>query len=101
MQIDSANLSTHVLVRLTGRFDFSTRDQFIARIKETISHAEAAEIRVDLADVVYIDSSALGMLLMARDLAKQHEKEVTLASPQPLVRQTLETAQFARLFKFI
>ncbi len=101
MQIDSANLSTHVLVRLTGRFDFSTRDKFIAYIKETISHAEAPEIRVDLTGVVYIDSSALGMLLMARDLAKQHEKEITLSSPQPLVRQTLETAQFSRLFKFM
>lgn len=100
MQIDSVNLPDHVLVRLTGRFDFSTRDQFIARIKEMISHAEAAEIRIDLASVVYIDSSALGMLLMARDLAKQNSKEVTLSSPQPLVRQTLETAQFARLFKF-
>ncbi len=101
MQIDSTNLSTHVLVRLTGRFDFSTRDKFIAHIKETISHAEVPEIRVDLASVVYIDSSALGMLLMARDLAKQHEKEISLVSPQPLVRQTLETAQFSRLFKFL
>lgn len=100
MQIDSVNLTTHMLVRLTGRFDFSTRDQFIARIKEVISHVEAPEIRVDLASVVYIDSSALGMLLMARDLARQNNKEVTLSSPQPLVRQTLETAQFARLFKF-
>ncbi|GAB1393969.1 anti-anti sigma factor HsbA [Rhodocyclaceae bacterium] len=101
MQIDSVNLPTHVLVRLTGRFDFSTRERFIAYIKETIARAEAPEIQIDLAAVVYIDSSALGMLLMARDLARQHEKEVTLANPQPLVRQTLETAQFSRLFKFI
>lgn len=101
MQIDSVNLPDHVLVRLTGRFDFSARDTFVARIKDTISHAEAAEIRVSLADVVYIDSSALGMLLMVRDFAKQNNKEITLSSPQPLVRQTLETAQFSRLFKFI
>ncbi len=101
MQIDSVNLSNHMLVRLTGRFDFNTRDQFMARIKESISQAEAAEVRIDLAGVVYIDSSALGTLLMARDLAKQHEKEITLSSPQPLVRQTLETAQFSRLFKFM
>jgi len=101
MQIDSVNLSTHMLVRLTGRFDFSTRDSFISHIKQTISHADASEIRMDLAGVVYMDSSALGMLLMARDLAKQNDKEVTLASPQPVVRRTLETAQFSRLFKFI
>lgn len=101
MQIDSVNLSNHMLVRLTGRFDFSTRDQFIPSIKETLSNAEAAEVRIDLAGVVYIDSSALGMLLMARDIAKQREKEVTLSNPQTMVRQTLEMAQFSRLFKFI
>lgn len=101
MQIDSINSSTHVLVRLAGHFDFGTRDLFIARIKETISHAVAVEVRVDLSDVAYIDSSALGMLLVARDLAKSHAKEVTLANPQPSVRQTLEIAQFARLFRLI
>ena len=99
MQIENTHSPTHALVRLTGRFDFSTRDAFIARIKQTLAQTEAPEIRVDLAGVDYIDSSALGMLLMTRDMAKQHDKEVSLSSPQPAVRQILDTAQFSRLFK--
>ena len=99
MQIENTHLPTHVLVRRTGRFDFSTRDAFIAHIKQTIAQAAAPDIRVDLAGVDYVDSSALGMLLMTRDMAKQHDKEVTLSSPQPAVRQILDTAQFSRLFK--
>jgi anti-anti-sigma factor len=99
MQIENTHLSTHALVRLTGRFDFSTRDSFIASIKQTIAQTDAPEIRVDLTGVDYVDSFALGMLLMARDMAKQRDKEVTLSSPQPAVRRVLETAQFPRLFK--
>lgn len=101
MQIDIVSLPSHVLVRLSGRFDFSTRDTFITRIKQVIAEAEPAEVRIDLAGVDYIDSSALGMLLMARDITRQRDREISLSSPQPPVRQTLDTAQFGRLFKFV
>jgi len=100
MQIDDVNLSSHVLIRLNGRFDFSARDTFMARIRQIISAAEPAEVRIDMAGVSYIDSSALGMLLMARDIARQRDRELSLGAMQPMVRQALDTAQFGRLFKF-
>ena len=50
---------------------------------------------------IYIDSSALGMLLMLRDRAKKQNMTVTLANAQGRIRQVLDTAQFERLFAVV
>jgi HptB-dependent secretion and biofilm anti anti-sigma factor len=98
MQIEITDTATSLQVRLTGRFDFSTREQFMSLIEGAIAASAAAELRCDLGGVDYIDSSALGMLLVTRDKAKKFDKTVTLANARGMVRQTLGAAQFDQLF---
>jgi len=98
MVIDMTHAGEQLLVRLVGRFDFTTRGQFIPEVEEALPAVPGGEIRIDMSGVEYIDSSALGMLLMLRDKAKRHAKTVTLAGAQGMVRDIITTAQFDKLF---
>jgi anti-anti-sigma factor len=54
---------------------------------------------VDLAQVEYLDSSALGMLLMLRDKIKASNRRVSLINCRGPVKQVLEIANFSKLFE--
>jgi anti-anti-sigma factor len=51
--------------------------------------------------VDYIDSSALGMLLMLREKANGARKKLALASPRGVVKQALDIAHFEKLFPIV
>jgi anti-anti-sigma factor len=98
MVIDMTTAGEQLQVRLSGRFDFTTRGQFIPEVEGALASAPGTEINIDLYQVEYIDSSALGMLLMLRDKAKRHSKSVTLVGAQGMVKDIITTAQFDKLF---
>jgi anti-anti-sigma factor len=101
MQIEIATADGRMQVRLTGNFDYTMRNQFMAQMDEAMAQAPVEEVRIEMAAVDYIDSSALGMLLMLRDKAKKQDAKVILANPQGRIRQVLNTAQFERLFTVV
>ena len=49
--------------------------------------------------VDYLDSAALGMLLLLREKLGNVRKEVELTGTHGMVKQVLEIANFARLFR--
>jgi anti-anti-sigma factor len=51
--------------------------------------------------VDYLDSSALGMLLMLRDKAKGAAREVVLTKCTGAVKQVLDIANFGKLFRIV
>lgn len=85
------------LIRLLGRFDFNSHGDFREAI-DTALASPATAIVVDFAEVDYVDSSALGMLLMLRDRAKSAVREVTLVGCRGVVKQVLDIANFGKLF---
>lgn len=86
-------------IRLAGRFDFNTHREFRAAYEPLISEAALRSIVVDFVGVDYLDSSALGMLLMLRDKMGGAGKEVELAGVRGNVRQVLDIANFGKLFQ--
>ena len=92
--VKSERLTT---IKLQGRFDFNAHREFRATI-DTALLETPDQIRVDLAGVDYLDSSALGMLLMLRDKAQGVKKTVALANCRGSVRQVLDIANFSKLF---
>jgi anti-anti-sigma factor len=85
-------------IRLQGRFDFNAHREFREAI-DTVLSDPATLVVVDFAGVEYLDSSALGMLLMLRDRAKSAAREVTLTGCRGAVKQILDIANFGKLFK--
>lgn len=87
-----------VTISLSGRFDFNCHREFRAVMAEAMKCGTVEGIQVDLRGADYIDSSALGMLLMLREEAHAAGRTVTLAGAQRAVKQMLEIANFAKLF---
>lgn len=99
-----ANVSTNngeARIKLSGRFDFNSHREFRAAYEPLLEKTEVRSLVVDLAGVDYLDSSALGMLLMVRDKAGAASKAVLLANAQSGVKQVLDIANFSKLFKMI
>ncbi len=86
------------LLKLSGRFDFNAHREFREALERMVALPAITAFTVDLADVSYLDSSALGMLLLLRDKAKQANKPVTLAGVKGSVRQVLDIANFSKMF---
>jgi len=97
MQTNVTSRDGSTVIVLQGRFDFNSHREFRDAVERALKEA-APEIKVDLADVDYLDSSALGMLLMLRDKAKGAGKSVVLAAARGAVKQVIEIANFGKLF---
>lgn len=85
-------------IQLLGRFDFNAHREFREAIDVALADASATELSVDMAGVEYLDSSALGMLLMLRDKAKVSGKPIALVNCRGVVKQVLDIANFGKLF---
>jgi len=88
-------------ISLVGRFDFNTHRDFRAAYEPLITDAGCQAVTVDFSGVDYLDSSALGMLLMLRDKMGGCGKDVVLSGVQGNVRQVLEIANFSKLFRIV
>lgn len=99
MQADVSKGGNKAVIRLSGRFDFNTHREFRSAYESIVTDAEIREIQVDFTGVDYLDSSALGMLLMLRDKASGTGKDVGLANVRGNVKQVLDIANFGKLFK--
>lgn len=88
------------VVRVPSRLDFRVVGDFKVRMEAAISGAQGSEVVVDLADTSYLDSSALGMLLVMRDKARARGKSIVISGPGGLVREALERARFEKIFDF-
>lgn len=92
-QFDEQN-ATAILV-LKGRFDFSCQQEF----RECFSrYPQGSGYIIDLREVSYIDSSALGMLLLLRDHAGGDVSNVVIKGASDFVASALKMARFERLF---
>ncbi len=89
---DGKELTIHV----KGRFDFSTHQDF--RNAYENAPADMQSYTVDLREATYLDSSALGMLLLLRDHAGGDGKRVRIINCNPDVKKILAISNFEQLF---
>ena len=85
-------------VSLAGRFDFNAHREFREAVDSSVQQSTSG-VKVDFGAVDYLDSSALGMLLMLRDKAKAAGRDVSLVNCQGPVKQVLDIANFGKLFR--
>lgn len=98
MQIASEVSDGKAVLRLAGRFDFHSHRDFRGAYEQALEDKSVREIEIDFHEVDYLDSSALGMLLLLREKAEAVGKSVTLARLRGTVKQVLEIANFGKLF---
>lgn len=99
MQVTTTVADGVATLGLQGRFDFNAHRDFREATESVLSNPEVRTLNVDLAQVEYLDSSALGMLLMLRDKIKASNRRVSLINCRGPVKQVLDIANFSKLFE--
>jgi len=82
-------------IAISGRFDFGLQQDFRA----SYENVKAKKIVVDLLQTEYMDSSALGMLLMMREHVGGANADITLNHCSADIKTILNVANFKILFK--
>ena len=72
-------------IKIIGRFDFSSQRDF----RNAYQQQHAKKFVVDLSQTEYIDSSALGMLLLLKEHAELNNGHVELHQASPEIRKIL------------
>ena len=98
MQITETTDGPSARLTLAGRFDFHSHRDFRTAYEALLANAEVREIAVDFGRVDYLDSSALGMLLLLREKVEAAGKKIKLTNITGPVKQVLEIANFGKLF---
>lgn len=84
------------VIRLDGRFDFSCHQDF----RLAYENDPGKTFILDMAKVEYMDSSALGMLLIMREQVQVDDSHpIEIVNCRPEVRKVLEIANYGQLFE--
>ncbi len=83
---------------LSGKFTFSDHQTF-RNVINVISSKTITSVILELSNLEFIDSAALGMFLVAREEAKKNNVELILQSPVGHVQKMFDLSNFRTLFE--
>ncbi len=83
-------------IKIAGRFDFSSHQAFRTAYEQ--ADPKPSEFIIDMEDTTYLDSSALGMLLLLRDFAGADNNVISIVKANDDVRKILAISNFEQLF---
>lgn len=89
--------ANELTIKVDGRFDFSSHQDFRRSYEEAAQKPKT--FTVDMRDTTYLDSSALGMLLLLRDYAGGDEAKVSIVNCNEDVKKILSISNFEQLFR--
>ena len=85
-----------VTISVSGRFDFSLHNEFRKTYKDVAD--SGIQYILDLKASEYMDSSALGMLLMLKEHADKNSSKIKISNISADIRDILTIASFDKLF---
>lgn len=98
MSIDVRIHGGSAYIAISGRFDFKLWRNFKDAYTPLLNNDSIREIRVEMSRINYMDSSAMGMLLLLNERANAIKKTVKLLSTSGFVLQMLEVVNFGKIF---
>jgi len=84
-------------VALSGRMTFADHEQFRAIIA-AFDGPTAPSIVFDVSGLDFVDSSGLGMFIIARDAAMKRQRAFTIRGARDEVKHLITVAKFHKLF---
>ena len=84
-------------IRVSGRFDFSVQNEF-RDCYHGVPSEGSIKFVIDMANANYIDSSALGMLLMMREHLGGDSAKISITNCSSEIKNILHVANFQTLF---
>ena len=85
------------VIKVKGKFDFSYYEKFSECYADAPKEVEL--FILDFKDTIYIDSSALSMILLLKEHAEKKSSKVKIVNATANVKKLLELANFHKLFE--
>ncbi len=86
---------------ISGNFTFGIHREFRRLSEQALDDPACKQLDMDLAGVQYLDSSALGMLLLAREKAAAQGKQIRLKGATGHALQILQAVKFDQMFELV
>jgi len=99
MNYKTVNLKDGVEIQLSGSFTFRDHDTFF-EIVSMIKTGYNKKMVFNLSDCDFLDSAALGMLVIAHDEAAAKEVSLSIKGARGKVKDVLYAARFDTLYDF-
>ena len=99
LEIDTQMTADQIaLVHLKGEIDLHTCSLLRDSLRELIEQKHY-RIVINLAEVPYLDSAALGVLVDAVRRVREHEGSISLVATTPFVRRAFEITRLVKIFQ--
>ena len=85
-------------ILINGNFDFNLNKEFRSII-DLFLKSKCTVCKINFQTVSYIDSSALGMLLLSKEKADASNKKIHLINLRDTNKKIIEIASFEKIFK--
>ncbi len=99
ISVNVSNDNRIATIKVKGQFDFSQHNEF-RKAYQNLS-LEGGEYVIDLAETDYLDSSALGMMLLLKEHADATSCKVKIQNARDEIQEILQIASFDKLFTLI
>jgi len=84
-------------VKMKGKFTFSDHEKF-REIISIIKNGGVSGVSIDVSGIEFVDSAALGMLLIAREEAEKGGINLVLRNPNGQISKMFKVSKFDSLF---
>lgn len=100
MKITQEVHNKKVTLKLEGNFTYTQRKPF-QEVLKIVCTDQVEEVVIDLSQVAFLDSAALGLLMISHRQLQADKRTLSLAYPQPTVRQILELANLHKTIPIV
>ncbi len=90
MQLQIREEDEAIFVKIYGELDLKIADDLRIELDETINESDKKLLILDFAEVNFIDSSGLGVILGRYKRFNAREGKIVIINPIPSVRRVLE-----------
>lgn len=94
-------MSETVNIRLPDRFDYAYHRQFSETYQPYLGNEAVTELVLDFSQVGYLDSSALGMMVLLQKKCSGEGKKVKIKAARGTTLEILKMANMQNIIEFI
>ena len=93
-----SNDGATITIKVGGRFDFAVQNEFRDCYYNAADAGKDTKFVIDMGNTNYMDSSALGMLLMMREYLGGNSADISIVNCSADIKNILTVANFQSLF---